>query len=232
MNWALGLCQRLEQFNSGRSEPLYYGVNLRVSRNLQAETLFTAMAAANFSFVNIGLESGSERVRREVLHRNYSNDDIIQTVKAARQFGLSVCLFNMIGLPTETYAEHLETVRINRLCQPDWHYTGVFFPYPGTDLYQQCKELGMLPSRLDVQRERQQAVLSSEGFTAKQIQRSLTWFNFRVYHGHKPLFKLCKSLLPVLAENYPWMKKPLSVLFNLKHRTGRPPAIMSGQARE
>jgi anaerobic magnesium-protoporphyrin IX monomethyl ester cyclase len=172
------------------------------------------MAEANFAFVNIGLEVGSERVRREVLHRCYSNDDIIQAVGAARRHGLNVTLFNMIGLPGETRAEHLETVKINRLCQPHSHHTEIYFPYPGTDLYHRCKEVGLPVDSLDTRKERRQAVLSYEGFSAKEIRRSWIWFNYRVYRGHKPLRKLL--LLP-LVESFPRLRKPLSVLARPKH---------------
>jgi radical SAM superfamily enzyme YgiQ (UPF0313 family) len=205
VDWALDLCRRLQQLNGSRAEPLRWGVNLRVSHNLETERLFVAMAEANFTFVNIGLESGSERVRREVLHRNYSNDDIIRTVAAARRHGLRINFFNMIGLPGETCVEHLETVRINRLCQPDVHYTGIFFPYPGTDLYDRCKEMGLPVDSLDTAKERGQAVLSYEGFSAGEIQHALTWFDYRVYRGHKPLMKLLRAPLAVDA---PWLRPP------------------------
>jgi anaerobic magnesium-protoporphyrin IX monomethyl ester cyclase len=214
MDWTLDLCHRLHEQNGHLAEPLRYGVNLRVFHNLQTERLMAAMAEANFTFVNVGLEAGSERVRREVLHRDYSNEDIIRTVMAARRHGLRVNLFNMIGLPGETCAEHLETVRMNRLCQPDLHHTGIFFPYPGTDLYHRCKEMGLPVDSLDTSKERRQAVLTYEGFSAREIRHAMTWFNYRVYRGHKPLTEL---LWPPLVEYFPWLNKPLSVLAKLKH---------------
>ena len=221
LDWTLEVCRRLKELNGRLAEPLRYGVNLRVFHNLQTERLFAAMAEANFAFVNIGLEAGSERVRREVLQRNYSNNDIIRTVMAARRHGLRVNFFNMIGLPGETREEHLETVGMNRLCQPDKHYTGIFFPYPGTDLYQRCKEMGLPVDRLDASKERRRAVLSYEGFSAREIQRALRWFNYRVYRGHKPLAGLLLrlGLLP-LVEDLPWLKKPLSALAKLRLRAG------------
>src|SRR3989338_6982968 len=76
-NWTLELCAKLTAFNKTRPEPLSFGANLRVAPNSDLESIFNAFKQANFRFVNIGLESGSEKVRREILRRNYSNEDII-----------------------------------------------------------------------------------------------------------------------------------------------------------
>lgn len=106
---------------------------------------------ANFRFVNIGVESGSERVRREILRRNYSNNDVINFVKLARKHDLQVAFFNLIGIPGETLADFKETIEINRKCKPEWVLPSIFFPYPGSDLYFSCKKQGLLekPSSQD-----------------------------------------------------------------------------------
>jgi radical SAM superfamily enzyme YgiQ (UPF0313 family) len=211
MDWTLRVCQRLRELSREPGPRLHYGVNLRVAPDMDFEALFAAMAGADFTYVNIGLETGSERVRREVLRRHYSNEDIINAVQTARRHGLKVYFFNMIGLPGETYAEHLETVKVNRLCQPDGHHTLVFFPYPGTDLYLRCKEMGQPVDGLDPRRERAHAVMSFPEFSARQIRRSLWLFNYRVYHGHRPLVRWIP--MPITFKKLPWwLYKPLSML--------------------
>lgn len=204
MEWALELCEKLKRLNDESERKMSFGVNLRVFPGIKAEELFAAMSEAGFTFVNIGVESGSDRVRREVLRRRYSNDDIIRAVTAARANGLKVNFFNIIGFPGETLAEHMETVELNRTCQPDAHYTSIFFPYPGTDLYQMCKDMGLPVDSLDTSRERYRAALSFEHFSARQIQHAFTWFNYRVYRGHRPLYR--DLLRPVLIQSLPpWL---------------------------
>jgi anaerobic magnesium-protoporphyrin IX monomethyl ester cyclase len=186
--WARELCSKLERFNKTLDQPLSFGANLRITPNADLENLFVECKKCNFRFINIGLESGSERVRREILKRNYSNEDIISAVALARKYGLKIALFNMIGIPGETIADFKETVKINRVCLPDWHYTSIFFPYPGTDLYFLCKQQGLLKKPLDTEMERQKATLDLPGFTKKQIQKSYIWFDYYVYKGHKPIY--------------------------------------------
>ncbi len=203
--WAIGLCSKLEQFNKTLSRPLSFGVNLRIMPNADLESLFAACKKSNFRVVNIGLESGSERVRREILKRNYSNEDIISAVTLARKYGLKVALFNMIGIPGETIADFKETVRINRICQPDYHLTSIFFPYPGTDLYFLCEEQALLKEPLDTELERFKATLDLPEFTKKQIQRSYIWFDYYLFKGRLPMYKILARVLKSELASKPYM---------------------------
>jgi len=155
-----------------------------------------------FYRLNIGVESGSERVRKLILNRTYSNNDIINVVSAARKFGLQVAFFNMIGIPGETKADFEETVKLNRICLPDWHMTGIFFPYPGTEIYQTAKSLGLLDKKIDSNLERNKALFDLPGFNKKQIQKSYELFDYYVYKGYKPLYKiLIRVIMNMMRSN-------------------------------
>ena len=189
-DWAMELCSELKKVNAGFPVPICFGTNLRVTPNADYDGLFAAMADANFRFVNIGLESGSERIRNEVLKRRYSNQDIIGAVALARKHGLQVGIYNLIGLPGETPRDFSETVKVNRTCQPDWFLLSVFFPYPGTELYDTCCNLGLLDGPVDPYMERRRPVLDLPGFSKRQVGRRRDWFPLLVYRGHRPLKEL------------------------------------------
>lgn len=188
--WALEFCRQLEAFNATIGNALSYGCNFRVSRQSMDERIFIALEKANFNKINIGLESGSERVRREVLRRNYTNDDFLTTVSLARKHGLKVNVYNLIGIPGESIADHMETVRVNRECQPDELCTSIFFPYPGTDLYKTCIERGLIKNIENTTTERRTAVLDLPGFPKARIQAAYKRFHSRVYNGRYPKWKL------------------------------------------
>ncbi|HAH21848.1 MAG TPA: hypothetical protein DCL49_13230 [Candidatus Omnitrophica bacterium] len=194
-DWALELCMNLERLNSTLTRPLAFRVNLRITSQPDFEGLFAACQKANFSAINIGLESGSERVRKAILRRSYSNQDVINTVTLARKYGLKIAFFNMIGLPGETILDFKETVAINRRCLPDQHYTSIFFPYPGTDLYHKCEKRELLGSHRDVEMERSRATLSLPGFSKRQIQKSYIFFDYYVFKGHKPMRKIADRVI-------------------------------------
>jgi anaerobic magnesium-protoporphyrin IX monomethyl ester cyclase len=196
--WAHDLCTQLAALNASRHPPLRFGVNLRIYPKLieKLEPLFQDLRTANFSSINIGLESGSERVRKQVLRRNYSNHDVAQAVATAKKYGLKVSFFNIVGLPTETIEDFNETVRMNRLCQPDHHYTSIFYPYPGTDLYHMCESQGLLPAdHLASGMERVKADLDLPQFSQAQIQKAYIWFDYYVFKGLRPISQLARRIL-------------------------------------
>jgi len=187
-SWLMEFCKQLEAFNTTIDNSMSYGCNFRISPQSINDKVFLALKKANFYKVNIGLEAGSERIRREILKRDYSNKDFLDVATMARKMGLKIIIFNMIGLPSETYADHMETVSLNRQCQPDGHYTGIFYPYPGTELYDMCIREGLINTIIDDRLERKQPVIDSPYFSKPQIRKAYTWFNYHVYKGYKPLW--------------------------------------------
>jgi len=188
--WALELCSKLEFLNREFLEPLSFTVKLRMNKDKDYAELLAACKKSNFKYLRIGLESGSERLRRQVLHRDYSNAEFLKVMRQARECGLKVLVFNLIGIPGETYSDYQETVKINRLCLPDMHATAIFFPYPGTDLYDLAKNQGLLSEPLDTRTERSRANLDLPGFSKQQIQKAFEWFDYDEYKGRLPLAKI------------------------------------------
>lgn len=217
LGWTLDLCSKLERLNMAREKPLYFGTNLRIMPYADLNSLFGALKKSNFKFINIGLESGSERVRREILNRHYSNRDIIDAVRLAKEHGLKIALFNMLGIPGETLDDFMETIEVNRACLPDMHFTAIFYPYPGTKLYSLCKEKGLLREIRDPGFvERRNAPLDLPGFSKRQIQKSYIWFNYNVYRGNQPIYKLLAHVLRAELER----KSYLNYLYRSITRLG------------
>ena len=185
MDWLNDLCEKLSRLNRSKSHKLRFSTNLRISPLMDYDSIFRNLKHANFESVIIGLESGNERIRKEILNRAYSNENILQAVQSARKHGIKIGLFNMVGIPTETPADFAETVKMNQLIEPDWHSTSIFFPYQGTKLYELTEELGLIPQKLNTNSERQKAVLNLPGFSRNQIQQSFDSFHYLVYKAHK-----------------------------------------------
>ena len=97
----------------------------------------------------------------------------------------------------------METVSLNRKCQPDRHYTGIFFPYPGTELHTRCVEQGLLKGPVHTRMERKQAILDLPNFSKAQIQRAYTWFDYRVYKGRKPLWVILAQVIAAKVRSNP-----------------------------
>lgn len=217
--WMEKLCYSLHKINVTRSKKITFGANLRVYDRMDFEKVFSLMSMAGFTSVTIGLESGSERIRSEVLNRRYTNETVVQAVKTARKYHLETGMFNLIGLPGETRADFLETLKMNQLIQPDWHATSIFFPYEGTILYDKARSMNLLPKTLDARNERQHAVLDLPGFSKKQIQREFDRFHFKVYLKN-PRKKVIKLMLYAIQSimGHHFMAEAKTMLIRILHR--------------
>ena len=96
------------------------------------------------SIIKFGLESGSERIRRDVLHRPMSNEEIVRAFEAAHKFGLHTSAFVMIGLPYETREDILATIELLSRIRPGRFRWAIFFPFPRTDAYEMSLKGGYI----------------------------------------------------------------------------------------
>ncbi|MFX0065463.1 MAG: B12-binding domain-containing radical SAM protein, partial [Candidatus Hermodarchaeota archaeon] len=207
IEYATDLSSALEKFNAQLQRPLSFGVNFRITANKDFRPLFRALKKGNFSYINIGLESGSERIRKSILRRNYSNTDIIKTVSDAKKVGLDVNTYNMVGLPDETLEDFKKTIALNQACQPKNAWLKIAFPYPGTELHKIFKEKGLLNQKVDARIERILAVADLEGFSKKQILHEFQWFWFNVYKGHRPIQHLLAGVLFWKIHSHPTLHR-------------------------
>ena len=153
-----------------------YGSELRIPFSLHArvetvsERLLERLAAAGCRHITYGVESGSERIRREVMRRPVANQRFVDVFRWTRQAGILVTANYMMGLPTETPAEMAETLSLHQELEPDDFGYFVFYPYPGTHLYQLCVADGYLPeNHLDLPANHRTSVLRLPTLTQDDI---------------------------------------------------------------
>jgi radical SAM superfamily enzyme YgiQ (UPF0313 family) len=94
------------------------------------------LADAGCKIVKFGVESGSERIRRQILQRRMKNESIVRAIETAHQYGLHTSVFLMIGLPAETHEDVMATIRLMARAKPGRYRWSFFFPFPGTKAYE------------------------------------------------------------------------------------------------
>lgn len=123
-------------------------VGISFSCNVRADRMTEAIAddltRAGVRVVHFGVESGNDRVRREVLQRPISREQLIDTARWFRQRGIKVYTFNLLGIPGETPTEALETLELNAEMGVDIAMFSMFQPYPKTPLGDRAAELGWI----------------------------------------------------------------------------------------
>jgi anaerobic magnesium-protoporphyrin IX monomethyl ester cyclase len=138
--WVQDFCERYPKEFS-----IPFDTNVHV-KTLDKE-LIQKLKSAGCDMIRVGVESGSERVRNHILNRPMSREKIIQVFKDADEAGLRTWSFNMVGMPGETPEDVQATYDLNEQLWPDHMQVSVFNPYPGTELYEVCREKGYLTGR-------------------------------------------------------------------------------------
>jgi len=191
-SWMREFCERYAQ-----EFDIPFDVNVRVETVSRED--IELLKDSGCDIIRIGVESGSERVRSELMRRPMKNHEIERVFEWAEQVGLRTWSFNMVGLPGETPEDAEQTIRLNEKLCPDHMQVSVFNPYPGTRLHRQCKERGVLSGRTADGYFLPDSVLKLPEFPAEQINRT-----------HQRLIKLrdqCttkKRLLRELGGKRPW----------------------------
>lgn len=153
-----------------------YGEALRTPFSLHArvetvnERMLHMLAEAGCKQITYGVESGSERIRRNVMKRPVRNQRFKDVFRWTREAGIMVTANYMMGVPGETRADLQATVDLaEELDVLDFGYF-VFYPYPGTQLFQECRESGYLPEDyLERPANHRESILTLPGLTQDDI---------------------------------------------------------------
>ena len=134
-----------ELFNKVKNEiGLPYGCMARVENiNTDVVELFKSTGC---KYVGMGIECGDEQFRKEFLNRHMSNEKIIESFRLIRTIpGIMITSYNMHGYPVD-YDDRLliETKKLNDIIKPDIMQMSLFFPFPGTKLYDYCIENNLI----------------------------------------------------------------------------------------
>jgi anaerobic magnesium-protoporphyrin IX monomethyl ester cyclase len=117
--------------------------------NLVTEEQVRLLKEAGCHSVSMGIEAASDRIRNDLLKRRMSKEQILEASRLLRQGGLSFTTTNMIGLPTSTLADDLETLELNVQSRPSYAHVFIFQPYPRTELGEFTREQGWMVGTFD-----------------------------------------------------------------------------------
>ncbi len=133
-------------------KPLSYFEALAESYREHVNVPFTCMANAksvtgekvsllkkmNCVSVSIGIETGNETLRKQVLRRRETKEEIIRAIRLLNEAGIRTSAFNMLGIPGETRDTIMETIQLNRESEVRYPNTVFFYPLVGTDLWKKA----------------------------------------------------------------------------------------------
>ncbi len=162
----------------------------------------SGLAAAGCTQIFMGIDSGSESVRR-LMNRPMSEERILAAARVVKRYGIKLHTTAIFGTPGEDKDEMWQTVDLLDRVAPDVLSTYLMYPYPGTEIAKKARENGLLD---DAAWER---ILAGKGSLH-------TSGAFR--HPHSGLATRLTNLLPAFIAA-PALLKPF-VRFFMRRNTG------------
>ena len=135
---------------------------------LMDEEIFKLMAETGCQMIGMAIESGTERILKEIIKKPVDLKKVPEMIKMAQKYGLYVAANFVIGFPGETWGEILQTIRYAETCGADYCKIYPANPLIGTKLFDMAKELNLIvgdPNKVDWRYGR----IKSSEFSPKDI---------------------------------------------------------------
>ncbi|OGW13431.1 MAG: hypothetical protein A3G93_01650 [Nitrospinae bacterium RIFCSPLOWO2_12_FULL_45_22] len=139
----------LEEFADRYPETIKIPFNCNITFDRINKRLVALLKRAGCYSVTGGIESGNPEIRKEVLNRKVSNQQIIDACRMLKEAGMRVFTQNILALPKETLGNAFETLDINIRCRADYPHVSLYQPYPGTRLGELAIKWKMFDGNLD-----------------------------------------------------------------------------------
>jgi radical SAM superfamily enzyme YgiQ (UPF0313 family) len=94
--------------------------------------------------IDMGIESGSERIRKQVYCRNISEKKMINSAKILRAFKINLNTLNIINAPLEKPLDMIKTFTLNFVIKPNGFLITNLVPYPYTKIFDLTFKYGYL----------------------------------------------------------------------------------------
>lgn len=145
------LCDKLIDFLI--TEQLNWAASIHPKDILSAirnkRPLLSKLAQSKCKRLLMGIESGCNRVLKEIVNKLVTKEEIFQVAKAIAEHGIMGSYTFIVGFPNETQKEQNETFefiqQLRELSPCPETRVHIYTPYPGTPLYLTALELGFRP---------------------------------------------------------------------------------------
>ena len=117
--------------------------------NLIDKNLLTLMKKAGCNFIKIGIESGSARMLK-LMKKGITLAQVRRAAKLLHQSGIHWSGYFMIGVVDETEEDIRKTMDFIREIKPNLVILGVYEPFPGTEMYRQGIERGLIKDKMSL----------------------------------------------------------------------------------
>lgn len=108
------------------------------------DEILPLMAKSGCLMLDVAIESGSERVLKEIVMKPIDLKTAPHKIALAKKYGIYVCVNFVIGLPGETWDEIRQSLRYAETCGADYVKIFIANPIIGTKMFDMAKKKGYI----------------------------------------------------------------------------------------
>ncbi|MCD6385390.1 radical SAM protein [Candidatus Sumerlaeota bacterium] len=120
---------------------IYWDVRARI--DLMTPELIKKMARAGCRRTHYGVEAGTKEIVK-ILRKDVDLESVKEVFRYTRRAGITTLGYFMIGNPTESREQILQTIRFALELDADYVHFSVTTPFPGTELYRLGMQKGII----------------------------------------------------------------------------------------
>ena len=140
----------LEEFAEKYPKEIGIPILCNVRPNMVSERVGKLLKKMNCTHVCMGIECANNEVARKLLKRATSNEKIIEASDILHRNNIKIITLNLVGLPVENPLKlDFETLDFNIKIKPNFAWSSILYPYPGTELGDLAKSHGHFDSSFE-----------------------------------------------------------------------------------
>lgn len=123
-------------------EKIVLNWNCNVRANELDFELLKLMKSAGCYLIFFGIEQGNNELLWK--HKRLTGEQVVNATKWARQAGIDVSGYFMMGMPEENLSTVRETIDFAKALSLNSASFTILTPFPGTEVYEYCRQRGLL----------------------------------------------------------------------------------------
>ncbi len=192
MKRVMDICDEIKR----RHIKIKWDVRTRV--NVVNEDLLKNMKEAGCERIHFGVETGNPRVVKE-LQKGTSIAQVEKAFDLCKRYKIKTLAYFMMGNPTETWEDVMETFRVSQRIKPDFMQMTILSPFPATQIELRARQEGIIEG--DPWRDYAKAInddfrppLWDDIYTRKELENNLRKFYGMFYLTPEFVFERIKEI--------------------------------------
>jgi radical SAM superfamily enzyme YgiQ (UPF0313 family) len=172
------------------------------------EEIAFALSQCKIRVLPLAIESGSDRVLKEIINKPLCREQIFSAVKILKKYNIRLHAFIIIGFPFETDEDRKQSLNLLIETGIDWAHIFIVVPIAGSRLYRQCKESGYLLSHDYNDYTTSKCNIQAPGVNPKEIEEYAYYMNIKVnylenYNFKNKKYDICLPYFQNVVNHYP-----------------------------